>query len=335
MFSFQRAASTAIIFSFFTTLNVKASNHLNDDVFCSDGDLMTTFALSDILPEEQDTNVPSASLPKGGITLTTILSTQVTDKTRRGQLLDAIATQTDNAAAFDQYKVQLNGLGDDALEIICSQGVLKHVLGNDSPLNKAEGWLKKARTRKELRLQKKFAFPLSTAVDKGAPPKWYHAEEDQSFLTDLEYSGSVFGFFPQEIFSFTTLTKLNLSDAGLVVLPSQIASLENLVALDLTGNSLFWIAPEVGSMTLQELYISGNPKLKKLPETLGQSELKVLVIDHQDRYDAPTQQLLKALVGRGLKIYVPGNDKAVSTSSSSSTNDLPVLRRLKMELAKK
>jgi len=61
----------------------------------------------------------------------------------------------------------------------------------------------------------------------------------------------------------------------------------------------------------------------------------VLVIDHQDRYDAPTQQLLKALVGRGLKIYVPGNDKAVSTSSSSSTNDLPVLRRLKMELAKK
>src|SRR4051812_29721957 len=73
------------------------------------------------------------------------------------------------------------------------------------------------------------------------------------------------------------ITKLNLSNRGINILPDEIGLLINLVDLNLDNNNLETLPEIIGNLaSLETLKVGGN-LLKELPSTIGKLEnLKIL-----------------------------------------------------------
>ncbi|MGB7957651.1 MAG: leucine-rich repeat domain-containing protein [Minisyncoccia bacterium] len=76
----------------------------------------------------------------------------------------------------------------------------------------------------------------------------------------------------------TSVFRLDLRHQGLTAIPASVFQMSNLVLLNLAGNNLTSVPPEIGNLKdLQVLYLNQNPQITSLPDVFGNlTDLKML-----------------------------------------------------------
>jgi Leucine-rich repeat (LRR) protein len=106
---------------------------------------------------------------------------------------------------------------------------------------------------------------------------------EDNVVTGLNLCNLELDFFPNSIFNFKNLKKLDLSHNNIDQLPSDIEKLLSLDYLDLRFNDLKYLPDSCANLEQLETLLLSNNKLKKLPNSIG--NLKNLVkLDLNDNF---------------------------------------------------
>lgn len=112
---------------------------------------------------------------------------------------------------------------------------------------------------------------LPAEITKLAKLKDLALNGNSTFIDEMDASGQ--GLDLKENFKLLAqnpkLTKINLADNNITLIPNEIAGLKNLAILDLTNNQLATLPEAMGELSnLNELVLANNP-IKELPEVLS------------------------------------------------------------------
>lgn len=113
--------------------------------------------------------------------------------------------------------------------------------------------------------------PSSTVAPIAETPRPTALKPPENTWNTLDMGGVLIKNIPPNsgLFTFTFLTTLYLNHNALSAVPPEITRLRHLELLDLSGNNLVKVAPELGMLTsLKELYLFDN-HIQTLPPQLG------------------------------------------------------------------
>ena len=86
------------------------------------------------------------------------------------------------------------------------------------------------------------------------------------------------------------ITKLDLSNKQLTVLPAEIGQLNSLIELILTNNQLITLPLEIGQLSNLDKFVISNNQITFLPAEIGQlTNLKLLEVNHNNLTALPTE----------------------------------------------
>ncbi|MBE9234081.1 leucine-rich repeat domain-containing protein [Cuspidothrix issatschenkoi LEGE 03284] len=137
-------------------------------------------------------------------------------------------------------------------------------------------------------------------------------------LTKLDIGENRLKILPTEIGQLVNLKILVVSNNQLRYLPSEIGELTNLETLDLSNNYLESLPPEIGRLRkLKNLYLKGN-SLSLMPSEILKQGTRVILLYLQE-------QLQKQGVTKGLELTVdsyPGLNITRLRSCTDSTREI-------------
>jgi Leucine-rich repeat (LRR) protein len=136
-------------------------------------------------------------------------------------------------------------------------------------------------------------------------------EENCKNITALDLYQAGLTYLPSEICQLSQLQRLDLRENQLTALPAEIGQLSQLRALDLNQNQLTALPTEIGQLSqLQELNLSEN-QLTSLPAEIGQlSQLQALYLNQNQLTALPAEigqlsQLRYLYLGRNQLTALP------------------------------